>query len=177
MGSRSHSTGCSISPDEFILAYPKLFHVSLARDLGKILHHGLLSTTALLDLCEYEGESRSPIESRRRTNAVSISHPVHGEFLINDQAPMSESALRRCLIDLIPREWYESLSRRFFSGRRIRDWRSISPLALAEGGSGWCLVSIHVLSSMFLMTICSNSRPSTPGTQCAKPRGEVRKPS
>jgi hypothetical protein len=104
----------SISPDEFIRAYPKLFHVSLARDLGQILHHGLLSTTALLDLCEYEGENRSPIESCQRTNAVSLSHPVHGEFLINDQAPMSESALRRCLIDLTPREWYESLNRRVF---------------------------------------------------------------
>ena len=104
----------SISPDEFIRAYPKLFHVSLARDLGQILHHGLLSTTALLDLCEYEGENRSQIESCQRANAVSIRHPVHGEFLINDQAPMSESALRKCLIDLTPREWYESLNRRVF---------------------------------------------------------------
>ena len=104
----------SISQDEFIRAYPKLFHVSLAKDLGRILHYGLLSTTALLDLCEYDGEDRTPIESCRRPKPISISHPVHGEFLINDQAPMSEVALRKCLVDLTPQEWYESLNRRVF---------------------------------------------------------------
>jgi len=103
-----------ISTNEFALSYPKLFHVSLARDVDQILNHGLLSTTALLDLCGYEGENRSQIESCQRTHVVSISHPFHGKFLINDQAPMSEAPLRKCLIDFTPREWYESLNRRVF---------------------------------------------------------------
>ncbi len=103
-----------VSRNEFIRAYPKLFHVSLAKDIDQILCHGLLSTTALLDLCEYDDEDRAAIESCQRTKPISISHPVHGQFLINDQAPMSEAALRKCLVDLTPREWYESLNRRVF---------------------------------------------------------------
>ncbi len=103
-----------ITPEEFIQAYPTLFHVSLADDVEQISRHGLLSTSALLDLCEIEGKDRTQIESLRREEAVSITHPVHGRFLINDQAPMTDAALGRCLIGVSPREWYESLNRRVF---------------------------------------------------------------
>jgi hypothetical protein len=47
-----------ITLEEFIHAYPTLFHVSLARDMGQISRHGLLSTSALLDLCEVNGADR-----------------------------------------------------------------------------------------------------------------------
>lgn len=103
-----------ISRAEFEGAYPVLFHISLARDVEQIMRHGLLSTTALLDLCEIEAEFRSRIEAHRRPKAISISHPIHGEFLINDQAPMNASALAKCLIDLTPQQWCESLNNRVF---------------------------------------------------------------
>jgi len=103
-----------IDPEEFIRSYPTLFHVSLARDMGQISRHGLLSTSALLDLCEVSEAKRFAIESRQRPGTVSIHHPVHGEFLINDQAPLSERALKKCLIDFSPQEWCETLNRRVF---------------------------------------------------------------
>jgi len=78
------------------------------------MRHGLLSTKALLDLCEIDGEARSQIEIYRRPQAVPISHPIHGTFLINDQAPMNAAALERCLIDLTPQQWCESLNSRVF---------------------------------------------------------------
>jgi Family of unknown function (DUF7002) len=84
-----------ISRAEFENAYPVLFHVSLARDVAQIKRHGLLSTTALLDLCEIEAEPRSRIENHPRPKAISISHPIHGEFLVNDQAPMQYPGARQ----------------------------------------------------------------------------------
>lgn len=100
---------------EFESAYPVLFHISRARDMEQIMRHGLLSTIALLVLCEIEGEFRSRIELHQRPKAISISHSVHGDFLINDQAPMNASALAKCLTDLAPQQWCHSLNSRVFS--------------------------------------------------------------
>ena len=99
---------------EFESVYPVLFHISLARDVEQIMRHGLLSTKALLDLCEIDGEVRSQIEIYQRPTAVPISHPIHGNFLINDQAPMNAAALERCLIDLTSQQWCDSLNSRVF---------------------------------------------------------------
>jgi hypothetical protein len=78
------------------------------------MRHGLLSTTALLDSCEIEVEFRSRIEAHQPPKAISISHPIHGEFLINDQAPMNAPAPAKCLMDLTPQQWCESLNNRVF---------------------------------------------------------------
>jgi Family of unknown function (DUF7002) len=76
--------------------------------------HGLLSVTALLDLFEVDGAQREKIESQHRPECVPIKHPIHGRAVIRDQKPMSESALRKCLIDMTPEEWYRCLNRRVF---------------------------------------------------------------
>ena len=76
-----------ISQEEFADSYPTLFHISLAQDMGQVMRHGLLSTSALLDRCEVSGEQRFNIENCPRPRSVRVSHSVHGEFLINDQAP------------------------------------------------------------------------------------------
>jgi hypothetical protein len=113
-----------ISREEFTEAYPTLFHVSLAQDIGQIMKHGLLSTSALLDRCEVKGEQRFEIESSPRPRSVCISHSIYGEFLINDQAPMKAAALSNCLTDLSPEQWCASLNRRVFfwptQGRLVR---------------------------------------------------------
>ncbi len=103
-----------ICRDEFEEAYPTLFHVSLAQNIGQVMRHGLLSTSALLDLCDVHGEERFAIESCQRPRSVPISHSIHGCFLINDQAPMIAAALAKCLIDLSPEQWCRSLNRRLF---------------------------------------------------------------
>lgn len=79
-----------------------------------IRKHGLLSTTALLDLFDVQGTQRKQIESAHRPECVTISHPVHGTAVIRDQKPMRESALLKCLNGLKPSQWYEVLNRRTF---------------------------------------------------------------
>ncbi len=103
-----------ISRDEFTDTYPSLFHISLAQELEQVRRHGLLSTSALLDTCEIEGDKRFRIESLPRPRTITISHPVHGEFLINDQAPMNAAALQTCLVDLSPEQWCKALNGRVF---------------------------------------------------------------
>ena len=79
-----------------------------------IRRHGLLSTSALLDRFEIEGEERFAIESARRSEIVRVEHPEHGVALVRDNKPMQEKALERSLVDTTPREWYEHLNRRVF---------------------------------------------------------------
>ena len=103
-----------ISTNEFIQRYPTLYHVSLASNLEQVQRHGLRSTTALLDLFEIRGQERFTLESCRRPSMVTIKHPVHGEAVLNDQFPLNESVLGRCLVGMTNREWFENLNRRVF---------------------------------------------------------------
>ncbi len=79
-----------------------------------IRKHGLLSTSALLDKFEVEGEERFAIESVRRSEIVRIEHPEYGVAFIRDNKPMQEKSLEKCLYGMTPREWYEHLNRRVF---------------------------------------------------------------
>jgi len=79
-----------------------------------IQEHGLLSTSALLDLFEYTGEKRFEIESQWRPKSVPIIHPIHGKAIVRDQAPMSPDDLRGCLIGISVQEWYELINGKIF---------------------------------------------------------------
>ena len=76
--------------------------------------HGLLSTSALLDLFEINGEKRRSLESAHRPESVEIQHPKYGTAVIRDQKPMRESALKKCLSGMTPAEWYETLNGQVF---------------------------------------------------------------
>ena len=94
--------------------YPRLWHMAEDGSLPGIRRHGLLSTSALLDLYGIEGERREEIESRRRPEIQTIEHLEHGRALIRDNKPMQEKALEKSLTDLTTREWYETLNHRVF---------------------------------------------------------------
>jgi hypothetical protein len=79
-----------------------------------IRQHGLLSTSALLDLFEVNGDRRSSIESVRRPRSVTIEHQDHGTAVIRDQIPLNPTILQRCLVGMSPGEWCETLNRRVF---------------------------------------------------------------
>ncbi len=81
---------------------------------GSICQHGLLSTTALLDLFEIKGPQREQIESQRRPEIVKISHPKYGTAIIRDNKPITDSKLKLCLSDMSIKEWYETLNRKVF---------------------------------------------------------------
>ena len=95
--------------ETLITTFPRLFHVAEAGAWESIKQHGLLSTSALLDVAGLEGSDRHAIESERRPAGVTLRGT---SFVIRDQKPMSDNKLRRCLegSGMSPRDWYELLN-------------------------------------------------------------------
>lgn len=110
-----------MTPQELVARYPQLFHMAELDSWPSIQRHGLLSTTALLDLFEIGGNERLRLESRWRPTSQSISHPLHGKAVLRDQKPMPPQKLSTCLDGLSPQEWYELLNgKTFFWAERRR---------------------------------------------------------
>lgn len=103
-----------VTPDEFVRRYPRLYHMAEVGSWPSIARHGLLSTSALLDLFEVRGREREAIESKHRPQSVRITHSVHGVAVIRDQKPMSDARLSTCLTGCSIREWYELLNKKAF---------------------------------------------------------------
>jgi hypothetical protein len=105
-----------------IQIYPRLYHMAHAGAWLGIQRHGLLSTTALLDLFEIGGARREQLELSRRLKSEQITHPTHGSALLRDQIPLNEKKLAKALQDgLTPRDWYRMLNRKaFFWGPKTR---------------------------------------------------------
>lgn len=99
---------------EFAQHYPRLYHMAEANCWPSVRKHGLLSTTALLDLFEIKGKTRISLESEHRAESVEIQHPQFGSAVIRDQKPMRENSLRSCLSGMTPRQWYETLNGQVF---------------------------------------------------------------
>ncbi len=79
-----------------------------------ILEHGLLSTSAILDLSGYSREQRDQIEARHRPHKLTLSLPTVGTVIIRDQKPMRDSVLRTVLDGCTPEEWYRLLNGKVF---------------------------------------------------------------
>jgi hypothetical protein len=95
--------------------YPRLYHMAEAGSWSSIRARGLLSTTALLDLFDVRGQTRTAIEAAHRPESVPIEHARYGTAVIRDQKPMSDRALIKCLQDgLTPSDWYQFLNRHVF---------------------------------------------------------------
>ena len=98
-----------------------------------IKRHGLLSTSALLDLFEVDGAEREAIESRRRAAMVPIHHPRHGTVWIRDNLPINVTVLRRTLVGMTEAEYYRLLNGRvFFWLRRQRLEKLLSARAYRD---------------------------------------------
>ena len=90
---------------------PTLFHMAEAGSWPSIRRHGLLSTSALLDLYGVRGAARERIERRRRPEGVPLSAPGLEGALVRDQKPLGEEGLRRCLRNgMAPEDWYAILA-------------------------------------------------------------------
>jgi hypothetical protein len=104
-----------MTKEDFAVNYPLLYHMAEAGTWQSIRTLGLLSTSALLDLCGIVAEERRRIESQHRPKSVSLPCGGYGTVVIRDQKPMSDAALQKCLINgMNPREWYETLNRKVF---------------------------------------------------------------
>ncbi len=100
---------------ELLRDCPTLYHMAERGSWPSIREHGLLSTSALLDLYGAQGAERAAIEGQRRPGPVTIERPAFGRAVIRDQKPMSDAGLRRCLTDgLTPEDWYRLLNGKVF---------------------------------------------------------------
>jgi hypothetical protein len=107
--------GYGLDPQELIARYPRLYHMAVDASWPSIERHGLLSTTALLDLYEVTGRERAAIEFERRPECVVLHHPVHGRAVVRDNKPLLEARLAGCLEHgLTPPDWYRLLNRQVF---------------------------------------------------------------
>jgi hypothetical protein len=101
--------------DELLAAYPRLWHMAMDGSWPSIEKHGLLSTSALLDLYGYTGHQRHAIEAAHRPRSIPIKAPGLPGAIVRDQKPMSDSALEKCLLDgLEPEDWYRTLNQKCF---------------------------------------------------------------
>lgn len=101
---------------DLISGYPTLYHMAELGSWDNIQKHGLLSTTALLNLYGINGQQRVDIESRHRPKCVSISKNGMSDAIVRDQIPMDDNGLTRALdgTGLTPKDWYEILNRKTF---------------------------------------------------------------
>lgn len=112
-----------MTEEELLQTYPRLWHMAEDGSWPSIQQTGLLSTRALLDLYEIEGDQRRAILSEHRSESVVISKPGLPNAVVRDQKPMSEGALLTCLDGVSPQEWFEILNDKGFfwlSKKRLR---------------------------------------------------------
>jgi hypothetical protein len=79
-----------------------------------VVQHGLLSTSALLDLYEVTGDERRKIESQRRADSIQLAHPFHGMAVVRDQKPLLETVLNKTLVGATVSEFCELLNQHVF---------------------------------------------------------------
>jgi hypothetical protein len=113
-----------VNEAELVATYPRMWHMAEDGSWPSIQQHGLLSTSALLDLYEVEGGQRAGILSQHRPECVTVAKLGLPNAVIRDQKPMSEGALRRCLNGgVTPGEWFQILNEKAFfwlSRERLR---------------------------------------------------------
>ncbi|MBA3779922.1 MAG: hypothetical protein H0X16_11620 [Chloroflexi bacterium] len=104
-----------MDPAKLAARFPRLFHMAHFDSWPSIEQHGLLSTSALLDLFEVRGAERDRIEAQWRGDSIRIEHPKHGAAVVRDQLPLRHDHLARCLTDgLSPADWYRILNQHVF---------------------------------------------------------------
>ncbi len=104
-----------ITSDEIAEIHPTLYHMAEHGSWPSIRKHGLLSTTALLDLYGINGDARMRVESQLRREMIPIKGPKEESAWIRDQRPMSDKKLANCLQDgMIPTDWYRLLNGKVF---------------------------------------------------------------
>ncbi len=100
-----------LTADEIALKFPRLFHVTTPGARVGIEKHGLLSASAALDLFDIDSGQREKLTRNRRAQSVPVEHKVHGRIVLNDNSPLSEVKLAKCLDDgMTPQAWLELLN-------------------------------------------------------------------
>lgn len=109
-----HGNTLGITTAQLCERYPVLYHMASFGSWPMIARHGLLSTSALLDLFELPEPKRAELLTTQRQSSITITHPRHGTAVLRDQKPLSARNLARCLVNCDAGEWYRLLNQRVF---------------------------------------------------------------
>ena len=103
-----------MTPHELAQRHPRLYHLTLPEAVEGIRRNGLLPPLALLDLFEADESTRVRVLARRPTR-IALAHPVHGDAVVTDNAPLLDRKLAPVLDDgLTPEDWRRMLAERVF---------------------------------------------------------------
>lgn len=101
--------------EKLINLYPRLYHMAEKDTWQSIKDRGLMSTTAVLDHFDIDGDDRSPYESTQRREKMEVVEGAPGSIVLRDQKPMPEERLRTALQDgITPQQWYEIINHKVF---------------------------------------------------------------
>lgn len=101
--------------DELLTEHATLYHMASRGAWQNIKAHGLLSTSALFHKYGVPDAVRRKWESSHRPNTIVLECEGMPPAEIRDQHPMSDTKLRKALVDdLSPAEWYALLNRKVF---------------------------------------------------------------
>lgn len=104
-----------MNKDDLIKQYPLLWHMAEDGSWPGIRQHGLLSTSALLDLYDITGNQRQQLELQRRPQSVVLRRDGLPQAVVRDQKPINDNALLKCLRDgITPEGWYRILNAKTF---------------------------------------------------------------
>ena len=103
----------AVNRTDFVELHPQLFHMAADGTWPSIQIHGLLSTSAVLDLVGVDGDRRVELETRRRIDSVQVSGDGV-DFVLRDQKPLHERKLASCLVDMTVGEWLTMLNHKVF---------------------------------------------------------------
>jgi hypothetical protein len=99
----------------FIDGFPILYHLAWEGALDGMLKHGLLSTEALLDLYDIQGERRMKLLEEHRPLPETLCDPVHGTAVIRDTHALDPTQLPDLLTnDMTPQQYRRTLNQRVF---------------------------------------------------------------
>jgi hypothetical protein len=103
-----------ITAPEIIERYPILYHMASHGSWPLIQQHGLLSSSALVDLFEVPEPRKTALLTTQRHTSEPITHPKYGTAILRDQKVLSAKSLARCLTGCTSAEWYSILNERVF---------------------------------------------------------------
>jgi hypothetical protein len=102
-----------VDVEQLISYHPTLFHMAEAGTWPSIRAHGLLSTKAIVDLCQPPKATVAAILNTARRESIAVQHATLGQITIRDQLPLK--FLQHCLTEATtPQQFLDALNGRVF---------------------------------------------------------------
>ncbi len=103
-----------MTPEELATLHPRLYHITI-NSWEDVKQHGLLSTTALLDLYQVPDDEKQRLRTMIRPLGITLQHNSLPTITLNDNTPLKASILSKKLEDsLTIADWMEILNERVF---------------------------------------------------------------